>query len=373
MSAKQTFSNSPNCPLCQHSSLASGFELQDIPVFQNKVYETEAAARQAITGEINLRYCPQCTFIFNASFQPSLMEYDQKYQNEQSYSGYFQNYLNDIIQLLLARGFGGSRVIEIGCGQGAFLEKLLASGFDAIGFDPAYLGDQPYVIKDYFSAKYNARHADLIIMRHTLEHIPEPLQFLQDLASMTGDQAMVFIEVPDWNWIMSRRAFWDVVYEHCNYFNRQSLTGMFERSEWGSLFHSQYMYVLAGLNQLREKACVAENPAVFDLQRLADHCNAWKGHLRRQGRSLIWGAGAKGCNFVNLLDPNRELVSAVIDINPLKQNHYIATTGHKIIGPQQLSECDEQTIFVMNDIYLSEIQEMTRNLQFNFLTLDEVI
>ncbi|MDZ7263416.1 MAG: class I SAM-dependent methyltransferase [candidate division KSB1 bacterium] len=341
-----------------------------MPTFQNKVYETEAAARQAITGDINLMSCSNCAFVFNASFQPSLMVYDRNYQNEQAYSGYFQAYLNDIVQLLLARGFGGSRVIEIGCGQGFFLNKLLANGFDAIGFDPAYSGDQPRIVKDYFSPKYNVGDVELIIMRHTLEHIPEPLQFLQDIASLVSDKAMVFIEVPDWDWIMTKRAFWDVVYEHCNYFNRQSLTAMFERSEWGSLFQSQYMYVIAKLSQLRPHAKTADSGGSVGFQELTDHLNLWKAHLQRHGTSLVWGAGAKGCNFVNLLDPNRELISAVIDINPMKQGRFIAKTGHNIIGPHELAQWDAQTIWVMNDIYLSEIRDMTRNLQFNIQTLE---
>lgn len=358
-----------NCPLCQNPNLRLSYELNDIPAFQNIVYHTEAEARQAAIADVRLMFCPQCTFVFNLSFQKTLMAYDRNYQNEQAHSGYFQNYLDDIIRLLVSRGFGGSKVIEIGCGRGYFLEKLLANGFDAIGFDPVYDGDQPHIIKDYFSAKYDARDADLIILRHTLEHIPDPLKFLHEIASIAGEDTTVFLELPDFEWIMRKRAFWDIVHEHCNYFNRQSLMGMFDRSECGSLFNCQYMFIIAGLKYLRKKARATEKSEAYDFHALTDQLEAWKKHLHAHGKALIWGAGAKGCNFVNLLDPNREFISAVIDINPMKQNHYMAKTGHKIIGPDHLPEFDERTIIVMNEIYLQEIQDMTKAWNYHIQTL----
>ena len=37
----------------------------------------------------------------------------------------------------------------------------------------------------------------------------------------------------------------------------------------------------------------------------------------------IWGAGAKGFTFLNILDKNASLIKYVVDINPKKQNKYI--------------------------------------------------
>ena len=42
------------------------------------------------------------------------------------------------------------------------------------------------------------------------------------------------------------------------------------------------------------------------------------------GSFAVWGAGAKGSTFLNLLDKERKAVKYVIDINPAKQNKFIA-------------------------------------------------
>lgn len=79
--------------------------------------------------------------------------------------------------------FHGKKIIEIGCGKGYFLEMLRKNGFDVTGFDPAYEGDNPYIVKDYYSDQYSHLNADLIILRHTLEHIDDPLKFLHSIAT----------------------------------------------------------------------------------------------------------------------------------------------------------------------------------------------
>lgn len=131
-----------NCPLCRNDNLVLLYEVKDIPVFQNKVYATVESAKNAQTERVSLMLCGVCGFIYNAHFNPSVMDYDKQYQNEQSHSYYFQEHIDSIFSLLKSKGFGGKKVIEIGCGKGYFLEKLQENGFNVTGFDPAYEGGQ---------------------------------------------------------------------------------------------------------------------------------------------------------------------------------------------------------------------------------------
>jgi len=45
--------------------------------------------------------------------------------------------------------------------------------------------------------------------------------------------------------------------------------------------------------------------------------------LRQHGKVALWGAGAKGATFANLLDPECSLLDCVVDINPNKQGRFI--------------------------------------------------
>ncbi|MBW2119432.1 MAG: class I SAM-dependent methyltransferase, partial [Deltaproteobacteria bacterium] len=218
------------CPLCGGKTFKTICEFKGIPVFQNKVYPTEKEAKKAITGDVVLMQCCVCGFVFNREFNDQLMNYNSMYQNEQAHSEYFKSYLLEVIKLLKSEGFLSGKIVEIGCGKGSFLELLLQDGRDAIGFDPAYEGKNSRIIKDYFSDSYKMIKADAIILRHTLEHIQEPLNFLHAIGTANGYRGKIYIEVPCFDWIRRKNSFWDIYHEHCNYFTIETLKAMFTES-----------------------------------------------------------------------------------------------------------------------------------------------
>ena len=304
------------------------------------------------------------------------MSYDEQYQNEQAYSSCFQKHLNDIISLFKRKKFNEKKIIEIGCGKGYFLEMLRDNGFDAVGFDPAYEGGKTYVVKDYYSDKYSYLNADLIILRHTLEHIQEPLKFLHSIASAAKHDAQIFIEVPNFEWIIKKSAFWDISHEHCNYFTFSSLANIFQNSEQDLLFNGQYMYLIADLKNLQNQA-FSDNVMISSLK-LSKRIDFYKKFVCNHQGLLVWGAAAKGVNFVNLTDYHNEYISCLVDINPKKQGQYIAKTGHRIISPAQIDEMMGRDILIMNDNYYYEIKNQLSEIQvkdtgLTLYTLGEIL
>ncbi|MBV9126048.1 MAG: methyltransferase, partial [Planctomycetes bacterium] len=73
------------------------------------------------------------------------------------------------------------------------------------------------------------------------------------------------------------------------------------------------------------------------------------------GAIAVWGAGAKGATFCNLVDPDVQLISCVVDINPTKQGRFIAGTGHPIVSPYELTTRCPGFVFVLNPNYTHEI------------------
>jgi hypothetical protein len=49
-------------------------------------------------------------------------------------------------------------------------------------------------------------------------------------------------------------------------------------------------------------------------------------------------------------------VHCVVDINPYRQNTFVAGTGHRIAAPSQLRECRPDVVIVMNPMYGEEIR-----------------
>ena len=344
------------CPLCDEDDLTKIYEVKPIPIFQNKVYSSAREAAAVTTDAVALMHCQHCDFVFNSDFNSALIDYDENYQNEQANSHFFQRYLASIIQLLESNNFKNKKVIEIGCGKGYFLNKLWKKGFRATGFDPAYEGEHPQIVKDYFSDKYSNLQADLIILRHTLEHINNPLKFLKDVATATGSNTMIFIEVPCFDWIVNHKAFWDIFYEHCNYFTNECLHNLFTKSEHGLFFNDQYQYILASLDDLQPKVQKAAGIYKNPIESFINNIDKYRNLVHRLPGLIVWGAGAKGVTFVNIMDPARKYISCIVDINPKKQNKYAAGTAHNIISPEELDNFNGSDILVMNENYIEEVK-----------------
>lgn len=361
-----------HCKICDSAALSTLYQIESLPLFQNKVYETKSIAVKQKTVPVILCQCQECGFVFNSVFDDSHMDYDANYQNEQNYSGTFVKHLHDVANFLTTQGLKEKNIIEIGCGKGYFVELLEKNGFQNItGFDPAYEGNNPKIIKDYFGPKYLSLDADLIIMRHVLEHIEHPFDFLSHIKNACSEKTKILIEVPDFKWIVDNKAFWDIYYEHCNYFDRDFLESFFKNTVLKNMFDGQYLLALADISTLQKPYSTHHYPPhLFD-----STSNAIAAFLKTHQKNIIWGASSKGVTMLNLLDKDKKYVEYCIDINPKKQNKFIAATGHKIFSPEILKgEEEELNIIVANQNYFEEITGMYKDRDnLKFYTIEGVV
>ena len=226
------------------------YSIEQLPIFQNRMYDTEAEAIACPKGDVRLVEDLRTGLVYNASFRPELMVYDEHYQNEQAVSPLFKEHLKSVAQII-ERSIGLDGLVEVGCGKGYFLELLLQQGFDITGFDPAYEGINTRIERHYFEPSLGIK-AHGLILRHVLEHIKEPVDFLMRLKDANGGSGIIYIEVPSFDWICSKKAWFDIFYEHVNYFRLYDFDRMFENViESGTLFGGQYIYVVAELAGLK--------------------------------------------------------------------------------------------------------------------------
>lgn len=345
------------------------FRVEGLPVFQNKMFPDQLSAIHCLKGDMVLVQDMDSGLIFNAAFDPDLLDYDKDYQNEQAHSSIFREHLSSVKEIL-SRNFGEGSIIEVGCGKGYFLEYLLAAGYDITGIDPAYEGDNVRVIKACFAPNLGMT-ADGIVLRHVLEHIQRPYEFLRQIAEANGARGKIYIEVPCFDWICDHRAWFDIFYEHVNYFRLSDFGRLFGKIyEAGHVFGGQYLYIVADIASLvpprASDADAFQFPADFlgQIQRY--------GQRGRRSKVAVWGGASKGVIFSLYLKKQGIDVDVVIDINPAKQGRYIASTGIRVMSPEeglkQLTPMDD--IFVMNSNYLDEIRVLSGN-QFNYIRVDQ--
>ncbi|MEX2582262.1 MAG: class I SAM-dependent methyltransferase [Gemmatimonadota bacterium] len=93
-----------------------------------------------------------------------------------------------------------SRILEIGCGTGAFLSDLREQGFHRL------LGADPFIATDCVlpngiplrkaTADQLDGSFDLIMLHHTLEHIPDQLSTLRSIAGLLASGGECLIRIP---------------------------------------------------------------------------------------------------------------------------------------------------------------------------------
>ena len=352
------------CCCCCSAVTSEIYNAGTVPVFQNLNYLTADEAKNIVRGSLRLCRCQRCGFTYNADFIPEKMHYDQRYVNEQSNSPIFQQHLDDMTALLAAGKYASQNVIEIGCGQGIFLERLHNAGFSVSGYDPAYTGSASYIHKEYFTPQTGEEKIGLIILRHVLEHIPAPRDFLSKLAEILNPDCQIYIEVPDFDWILEHNAFWDIHYEHCNYFTAGAFSALFSAGKSKNCFGGQYRYLRAKLEDLsrtlsqdrfnqEDSASIPAAETILQ-QRITEYQRFIPAHTG----IFLWGGGAKATTFLNVTDPDCRYVKGVVDINPSKQQKFIAGSGHAIISPQEMLMRDCTEVLIMNDNYEQEIRKL---------------
>jgi hypothetical protein len=345
------------------------YAVKDLPVFQNRMFDSRGEALACVRGDVVLVQDLKTGLVHNAAFDPALVQYDQHYQNEQAMSSAFRRHLDEVADIV-SRHFAGSSLIEVGCGKGFFLETLRASGFDVVGMDPTYEGDSLAIVKEYFTPAAG-RRAQGIILRHVLEHVEDPVEFLRSIRAANGGTGKIYIEVPCFDWICARRTWFDVFYEHVNYFRLADFHAMFARVEAaGRLFGEQYLYVVADLASLRAPIMADRVEFPRDFLRTVE-TNARR--LRdRTAPAVVWGGASKGVVFALLMQREGVTVDDVVDVNPAKQGKYIPATGLLVKSPEAALRDlpNGAEILVMNSNYLQEIRELAGQ-RFSYRTIDD--
>lgn len=106
----------------------------------------------------------------------------------------------------LPKASPGQRLLDIGCGDGAFLRKAKSAGWEVMGLD----FDQAAVAQGQ-SAGLDVRHGevgalqgmencfDIITMAHVIEHVPNPLYVLRTCFDLLKPRGVLWLETPNVN------------------------------------------------------------------------------------------------------------------------------------------------------------------------------
>ena len=127
-------------------------------------------------------------------------------------------------------------IVEFGANNLDFARYLSGIGKSVLVCDPL-LPDQSqetdfiFVTDTIEAAAASGRlgRPDLIVARHTLEHIGDPVPLLSSLFEVSVPDAILVFEVPSFEHLVAKQRFDAITHQHVHYFNRSSVRHLADR------------------------------------------------------------------------------------------------------------------------------------------------
>lgn len=365
------------CPGCGASDGAPVHHVERVPIHSCVPLRSAAAARVAASGRIELVACGTCGLVHNAAFDADRVDYGQDYEETQGFSPHFLGFLDELVDDLAARqDLSDADVLEVGSGKGEFLVRLCArTGARGLGIDPAWRDERrPADAPDHVRFERRALgpdtvdDADLVVCRHTLEHVADVATFLGWLRAAVRPGGRLVVEVPAAERILAEGAFWDVYHEHVTYPTAEVLRDLAARSglevlDLQRVYDDQYLVLHArpsasgadAPSPLASGAASGSAPAAGAFHESVRRWGDWFARRAEVGdRVVLWGAGSKAVALVTTLGLD-DVVVAATDVNPHKWGTFLPQSAHPVVAPRDLTALAVDVVVAMNPVYVGEI------------------
>jgi SAM-dependent methyltransferase len=332
-----------------------------VPANASRFFDEPVRAKSEESAKIGLAWDDQDPYLFNSMYDESLIKYDEQYCTAVSAIGeeyvipalaYFQD-----LQKYLPSEFS---VIDIGCGQGEFVEQLRTQGIQAAGYDPVLKSHDKDLHARYWSAEEPP--ADLYVMRCVLPHVPKPWAFLAEI-SRSSPSTLVLVEFQRLEWIIENKIWYQLSHDHVNLFALSDFSarykvrdsGTFSNGEWGwtLLDPATYETPVSQVFQYQEGVSALFEARNQALQRIAS--------IKRP--VAVWGAAGKGIVLVHALTSFMTTSVIAIDADSHRWNKYLECSGIQVMSPESAMDHlpHDLLILVSNPNHLDQVRKYVNN------------
>ncbi|CBN55136.1 MULTISPECIES: class I SAM-dependent methyltransferase [Kamptonema] len=349
-----------NCRLCRFPlSIHPSIKLKNIPRGGHVLPKYEQL--ETDTGvDLEVYQCENCGLVQLTA--ESLVYADQVGSAHASSPGMLSHRKRQAYELVEQFNLRDKTILEVGCGDGHFMEFFAEAGAIPFGVEPSErsteLGrkhglkiKQGYMSKN---AKIEGAPFDAFVTMHVLEHAPDPNDFLQGIYENLTPNGVGFIEVPSFEQTLENERIYDFITDHLHYFSVKTLRFALEKNDFKVLDIKRDWggeHIVATVQkQERESLANLQTGVDFLIQKMWDFINAYSFQGKRVA---IWGASTNGVTLLSLAQFKG--IVYVVDSSPHKQNRFTPVSHWPILDPSHLKTDPVDAIMVMATRFTDEI------------------
>lgn len=290
--------------------------------------------------------------------------------------GFLEFFDDNVMSLCNKKGL--KKVLEIASFDGYVLNELAKKGFTVTGCDPSKGSDIAKqfgikVYKRFFKSNdfvSNNEFFDVIIFRHFIEHVYDPISLLNDVKTvLTKDGIMVF-ETPNSEYYMDKGCFDPFNFQHLHNFSMCSVNETLKKAYLALI---DYKTTPANLIAIAAKAGMSVNVTGESwiknvngfkekFQNNVDSFHQYiEPFIKQKEKIVIWGAGGMCGYLFPLYNIDESNISYIVDIDERKWEMCFLDKELSIYSPERLVS-DNVSLVVIASTYknqvLKQIKEM---------------
>lgn len=342
------------CPACGHHVAVRFFDGGNQPLATLAWPQSAADARDLPRYHLDFVRCVGCGHVFNATFDYANVPYSTKPNLMFNRAANWSQFLVKTQQDIMARLPEKPTVVEIGHGDGSFLGALsdLRPAGRYFGFDPHGASKGAGSVSFRAELFDPSRHLselkpDLVISRHVLEHLVNPLGFLQGMsyaAASLDILPLAYFEVPCIDKAIRDRRTVDFYYEHSSQFTTNSFVRMLSRAaaeivDIGHGYGEEVVFGFVRLGASSSAGGFARQSRAFltHAEGALDTVARQLAELADSGRRVaIWGGTGKSAAFMCRYNVDAKRFPLVVDSDPAKVGTFVPGTGQEMQSRDKL-------------------------------------
>lgn len=337
------------CPTCCGKVIEPLYSPGPQPLAALNLPKSREQAKYAPHYPMNFYACCICGHVFNSDFDYAKVPYDEDSNLMYNQGVGWMKHIGQLVDSLFEAGVEGKTIIDIGAGDGEFLDLINQRSLDngvqtrCVAFEPGIESvtceTRGLEVKaDYFIPQRDipAYEPDFLVCRHVLEHLQDPRSFATEIAYHANKHKLYplfLVEVPCILKALNTHRLADFLYEHAQNYTQQSLRTMMEQSGWVTYgeFSTYNDEVAVWIGRPETRISNIESQAKEFRDHTWEAITTIQGELqemRREDLSIaFWGGTGKGAAFLNAYHLKED---RVVDSDYNKVGRFVPGTGQEI-------------------------------------------